>query len=76
MAYISRSIMYSHIYDAQQVKLPVRKDPERPAWNFPRDYGINAKRKLWVSLFIIWRKLSDLLHFTPVFQLPQMFAAI
>lgn len=38
--------MYSNVYDAMQVVLPKRKDPERPAWNFARDYGIDAKRKL------------------------------
>jgi len=34
----------SHLFDAEQQKLPKRKDPERPAWNFPRDYGITDRR--------------------------------
>lgn len=38
--------MYSNVYDAMQVVLPVKKDPERPAWRFARDYGIDSKRKL------------------------------
>uniref|UniRef100_A0A1B6DL06 Large ribosomal subunit protein mL37 n=1 Tax=Clastoptera arizonana TaxID=38151 RepID=A0A1B6DL06_9HEMI len=42
---IQRCIKSSLLYDAEQKKLPKRKDPERPAWNFPRDYGITYKRK-------------------------------
>lgn len=42
-----RRIVYtSTIYDAQQVKLPIVKDPERPAWVFPRTYGISSTRKM------------------------------
>lgn len=35
----------AHLFDAEQVVLPKRKDPLRPAWNFPRDYGISDQRK-------------------------------
>ncbi|KAJ9576804.1 hypothetical protein L9F63_006578, partial [Diploptera punctata] len=38
-------IFMSHLFDAMQEKLPIRKDPERPAWVFPRDYGITHKRR-------------------------------
>lgn len=42
-----RRIVYtSTIYDPQQVKLPKIKDPERPAWVFPRIYGITSTRKM------------------------------
>nr|XP_003701026.1 PREDICTED: 39S ribosomal protein L37, mitochondrial [Megachile rotundata] len=42
-----RRIVYtSTIYDPQQVKLPIVKDPERPAWVFPRTYGITSTRKM------------------------------
>ncbi|KOX67414.1 hypothetical protein WN51_10653 [Melipona quadrifasciata] len=41
-----RSVYTSMIYDAQQVKLPKLKDPERPAWVFPRVYGITSTRKI------------------------------
>ncbi|KAL3288344.1 hypothetical protein HHI36_002792 [Cryptolaemus montrouzieri] len=38
-------LLNAHLFDAEQQKLPKRKDPERPAWNFPRDYGITYKRR-------------------------------
>lgn len=41
---IQELIMASHIFDTEQKKLPVVKDPERPAWNFPRTYGITCQR--------------------------------
>ncbi|VVC37657.1 Ribosomal protein L37/S30 [Cinara cedri] len=43
--HIQRVITASIIYDAVQEKLPIRKDPKRPAWKFPRDYGIPDKRR-------------------------------
>ncbi|KAF5308151.1 hypothetical protein FQR65_LT06331 [Abscondita terminalis] len=51
---IRKIILNSHILDAEQVKLPKRKDPERPAWNFPRDYGVCESRvmKLLISKLI------------------------
>ncbi|KYM78433.1 39S ribosomal protein L37, mitochondrial [Atta colombica] len=43
---VKRIIYTSNIFDAYQEKLPKRKDPERPAWVFPRDYGITNRRKM------------------------------
>lgn len=40
-----RTIYASNIFDAHQEKLPKRTDPNRPAWNFPRDYGITLTRR-------------------------------
>ncbi|XP_011310848.1 39S ribosomal protein L37, mitochondrial, partial [Fopius arisanus] len=42
---IQRIICSSTIFDAHQEKLPKRKDPERPAWNYTREYGIPDIRK-------------------------------
>uniref|UniRef100_A0A0K8TE31 Large ribosomal subunit protein mL37 n=1 Tax=Lygus hesperus TaxID=30085 RepID=A0A0K8TE31_LYGHE len=42
---VKRCIKSSLLYDAYQEKLPKRTDPERPAWNFPRDYGITDRRR-------------------------------
>ncbi|KAG8228472.1 hypothetical protein J437_LFUL009337 [Ladona fulva] len=42
---VKRNIMASHVFDATQVKLPKLHDPERPAWVFPRLYGISDKRR-------------------------------
>lgn len=42
---VQTSIMASHVYDAQQVKLPKVKLPERPAYNLPRDFGISHERR-------------------------------
>ncbi|XP_014486889.1 PREDICTED: 39S ribosomal protein L37, mitochondrial [Dinoponera quadriceps] len=43
---VKRAICTSNIYDAHQEKLPKRKDPNRPAWVFPRSYGITNARKM------------------------------
>lgn len=43
---VERAIYTSHIFDAHQEKLSIRKDPARPAWVFPRDYGITSARKM------------------------------
>lgn len=43
--HVQRIITASLLYDAVQEKLPIKKDPERPAWKFPRDYGIPDKRR-------------------------------
>lgn len=44
---IAKRIIYtSNIFDAHQKRLPKRKDSERPAWVFPRDYGITNRRKM------------------------------
>ncbi|KAF6207959.1 hypothetical protein GE061_016408 [Apolygus lucorum] len=42
---VKRCIKSSLLFDAYQEKLPKRIDPERPAWNFPRDYGITDRRR-------------------------------
>ncbi|GLG98270.1 Uncharacterized protein GBIM_04853 [Gryllus bimaculatus] len=42
---VKRSILASHVFDAQQVKLPKLHDPSRPAWQFPRVYGISDQRR-------------------------------
>lgn len=43
--HVKRIVASSLLYDAVQEKLPIKKDPERPAWKFPRDYGIPDKRR-------------------------------
>ncbi|XP_011687044.1 PREDICTED: 39S ribosomal protein L37, mitochondrial [Wasmannia auropunctata] len=43
---VKRIIYTSNIFDAHQEQLPKRKDPERPAWVFPRDFGITNCRKM------------------------------
>jgi len=43
--HVQRIITASLLFDAVQEKLPVRKDTKRPAWKFPRDYGIPNKRR-------------------------------
>ncbi|XP_015121867.1 39S ribosomal protein L37, mitochondrial isoform X2 [Diachasma alloeum] len=42
---VQRIIRSSNIYDAHQEKIPKRKNPEKPAWNYPRDYGLTDIRK-------------------------------
>lgn len=41
---VKEAIMASHVFDAEQKKLPKIKDPLRPAFNFPRVYGITEQR--------------------------------
>nr|XP_033325819.1 39S ribosomal protein L37, mitochondrial [Megalopta genalis]XP_033325821.1 39S ribosomal protein L37, mitochondrial [Megalopta genalis]XP_033325822.1 39S ribosomal protein L37, mitochondrial [Megalopta genalis] len=43
---VKRIVLTSTVLDAQQVKLPKLKDPERPRWVFPRLYGISSTRKM------------------------------
>lgn len=43
--HVQRIITASLLYDAVQEKLPIKKDPNRPAWKFPRDYGIPSYRR-------------------------------
>ncbi|XP_025410501.1 39S ribosomal protein L37, mitochondrial [Sipha flava] len=43
--HVQRIITASLLYDAVQEKLPIKKDPKRPAWKFPRDYGIPDSRR-------------------------------
>lgn len=42
---IQKKIKLCCLFEATQHKLPIKKDPLRPAWNFPRDYGITDSRK-------------------------------
>ncbi|BES87653.1 Ribosomal protein L37 [Nesidiocoris tenuis] len=42
---VKRCIRASLLYDAHQEKLPKITDPERPAWNFPRVFGLTDRRK-------------------------------
>ncbi|XP_023013475.2 mitochondrial ribosomal protein L37 [Leptinotarsa decemlineata] len=58
-------IMNSHLLDAEQKKLPKVKDPERPAWNFPRTYGITQGRRNK----LITSKLLNLIESTSGHQL-------
>ncbi|XP_076168496.1 mitochondrial ribosomal protein L37 isoform X2 [Ptiloglossa arizonensis] len=44
---LKRITYTSSIYDAQQVKLPKLKDPNKPSWVFPRVYGITSTRKMY-----------------------------
>ncbi|XP_030759393.1 39S ribosomal protein L37, mitochondrial [Sitophilus oryzae] len=60
---IKKVILGSKIFDAEQVKLPKVKDPERPAWNFPRSYGISQNRAynlLFSKLLSVIESSSDL----------------
>ncbi|XP_011871861.1 PREDICTED: 39S ribosomal protein L37, mitochondrial [Vollenhovia emeryi] len=43
---VKRIVYSSNIFDAHQEQLPKRKDPKRPAWVFPREYGITNNRKM------------------------------
>uniref|UniRef100_U5EPB1 Large ribosomal subunit protein mL37 n=1 Tax=Corethrella appendiculata TaxID=1370023 RepID=U5EPB1_9DIPT len=40
-----KSVLASFVFDTEQVKLEIVKDPLRPAWNFPRTYGISKDRR-------------------------------
>ncbi|KRT86637.1 hypothetical protein AMK59_1381 [Oryctes borbonicus] len=42
---VKEIILSSHLFDAEQKKLPKIKDPLRPAFNFPRVYGITQERR-------------------------------
>uniref|UniRef100_A0A1A9ZK52 Large ribosomal subunit protein mL37 n=1 Tax=Glossina pallidipes TaxID=7398 RepID=A0A1A9ZK52_GLOPL len=42
---VYNAVMSSHVFDAEQVKLPKVKIPERPAFRPPRVYGISHQRK-------------------------------
>lgn len=44
-SFVEKTIKTSTIFDAEQKKLPKLRDPTRPAWNFPRVYGITHVRK-------------------------------
>lgn len=42
---IKNAILNAHLFDAEQKPLPKRKNPEKPMWNYKRDYGITPTRK-------------------------------
>ncbi|XP_049782096.1 39S ribosomal protein L37, mitochondrial [Schistocerca cancellata] len=42
---VKRCILSSHVFDASQEKLPHIRDPNRPAFKFPRVYGISYSRR-------------------------------
>lgn len=41
---VRHAILASHVLDAEQVKLPKVRLPERPAFNLPCSYGISHER--------------------------------
>lgn len=42
---MQQSVLAALVFDAEQVKTGLVKDPERPAFKFPRVYGISSERK-------------------------------
>lgn len=42
---LKSAVVNAHLIDAEQQKLEKLKDPSRPAWNFPRVYGITRQRR-------------------------------
>lgn len=48
---VKKIILNAHLFDSYQDKLPKRKDPLRPAWNFPRDFGITDFRKKYTYTY-------------------------
>lgn len=53
---VRNAILTSNLFDAEQKKLAIRKDPNRPAFVLPRDYGITDSRRMLVKyndLFIL-----------------------
>lgn len=57
---VKKIILGAHVFDAEQKKLPIQKDPERPAWNFPRSYGITQER----AFKLLLSKLLNLIETT------------
>lgn len=68
--YMKNAILSAHLFEATQVKLPKLKDPLRPAWNFPRAYGISAQKKKYNLILkcVLCRNLIDqfVLNFQPI----------
>lgn len=49
-----RALALAVVYDATQKKLPKKKNPENPAWNYPREFGIiDSRRKSVLSLILV-----------------------
>jgi hypothetical protein len=42
---MQQSVLVSHLLDAEQKKMKKVKDPERPMWVNPRNFGITDARK-------------------------------
>lgn len=51
---VKKSILSANVFDCEQKKLPKIKDPQRPAYNFPRILGITDRRRKYI------------LHFPPI----------
>lgn len=59
---IKKAILSANVFDCEQKKLPKIKDPERPAFNFPRILGITDRRRnqiLTNKLVQLVEKTSD-----------------
>lgn len=59
---LKNSILHAHLFDAHQEKLAIRKNPEKPMWVYPRDWGITDQRKnryITDKLLQCCEKLSD-----------------
>lgn len=55
---MKNSILQAHLFDTHQEKLVIRKNPEKPMWNFPRDYGITDQRKKYFFKFSFFSGLK------------------
>lgn len=44
--HLRNAILTANVFDAEQKKLAIRKDPKRPAYVLPRDYGITDARRM------------------------------
>lgn len=42
---VKKAILSANVFDCEQKKLPKIKDPNRPAYNFPRILGITDRRR-------------------------------
>lgn len=44
-AFMQEMVRTSFLFEAEQEKLPIRRNPEKPAHNLRRDYGITDSRR-------------------------------
>ncbi|XP_049877666.1 39S ribosomal protein L37, mitochondrial [Pectinophora gossypiella] len=59
---VKKAVLSANVFDCEQKKLPKVKDPERPAYNFPRILGITDRRRneiLTNKLMHLVEKSSD-----------------
>lgn len=42
---VKKAILSANVFDCEQKELPKIKDPQRPAYNFPRILGITDRRR-------------------------------